>query len=37
LLHALWVVGEHRTQQRNETLMRLVSLYETRPFAGRTR
>jgi uncharacterized membrane protein YqaE (UPF0057 family) len=36
LFHALWVVGEHKTRQRNETLVRLVALYESRPSYGLT-
>ena len=31
LLHALCVVGQHKTRRRNETLMRLVALYDSRP------
>jgi uncharacterized membrane protein YqaE (UPF0057 family) len=28
MLHALSVVSQYRTERRNETLMRLVALYE---------
>jgi uncharacterized membrane protein YqaE (UPF0057 family) len=36
LAHALWVVGQRKIQRRNETLMRLVSLYEPRRTYGLT-
>jgi uncharacterized membrane protein YqaE (UPF0057 family) len=34
LLHALYLVSQHNIRQRNETLVRLVSWYDSRPSYG---